>query len=234
MNRTKIPWCDYTWNPIVGCSPVSEGCRHCYAAAMSRRFSLPWGTAHFIERLNPARLKIAGFVCSMADLYHETVDDVTRSAVFNVIGRCPQHTFIILTKRPHRFPKGAPWFENIWLGVTVENQQEAEARIPALIATSAAIRFVSVEPMLGPVDLTRVKFPTGVIENVLDGKANLNPRYADEIGPLNCVDWVIAGPETGPGARACDGAWIDALGEQSPCFFDKRKEWRRREFPKAR
>jgi protein gp37 len=215
MNKTKIPWCDWTWNPIVGCSPASEGCAHCYAAAISKRFNLPWGRAWFVpERLDqPAKVRKPGrvFVCSMGDFYHESVDDAWRTIVLNVIGQCPEHTFIILTKRPERIPAGAPWFKNIWLGVTAENQARADERVRTLMARTCGIerpivRFVSVEPMLGPVTFS---------------------------GHTPKPDWVIAGPETGPKARPCDHYAFEALAAESPCFFDKRVGGTRREFPNA-
>ena len=231
MNKTKIPWCDYTWNPIVGCSLASEGCQNCYAEAISRRFHLPWGKAHWIpERLEePARVKKGGrvFVCSVSDLGHESVNPQWRLAVACIMMANPQHTYIILTKRP------GEWLNMFaplaWIGVTVENQEQAEIRIPELIKINNAIRFISVEPMLGPVDLTRVRFPTGCLENVL--KANISEWGRRLVGEPNGIDWVIAGPETGPKARRCEDAWIDALAEQSPCVFDKRKDGKRREFP---
>jgi hypothetical protein len=120
---------------------------------------------------------------------------------------------------------------NVWLGVTVENQARAEERIPILLSIPAAVRFVSVEPMLGPVTLRKVRFPTGVIEDVIDTSVS---EYAKPlIGKLNGIDWVIAGPETGPGARECRDEWIEALARESSCFFDKRQRghWVRREFP---
>lgn len=236
MNKTKIPWCDYTWNPIVGCSPVSEGCQNCYAAALSRRFGFPWGTAHWMpERLDePARTKKAGrvFVCSMSDLGHESVYPQWRLAIAMMMKAASHHTYIVLTKRP------GPWLDMFaplaWIGVTVENQAQAEIRIPKLIKIDNATRFVSVEPMLGPVDLTRVRFPTGAIENVLE--ANISEWGMKHVGKPNGIDWVIAGPETGPGARAIP---TDAMHDlRFKCqqagipFFDKRNNGiPRREFP---
>lgn len=258
MNRTKIPWCDWTWNPFVGCSPASEGCAHCYAQSMAKRFGWAWGTPTFFpDRLEePFRARKPGriFVCSVSDLFHPHNDFDDIDKVFEIMAADKRHTFIVLTKRPEAalqfFKTPRRWFAgsatangiaceawdtwplpNVWFGVTVENQARAEQRIPLLFQIPAAVRFVSVEPMLGPLNLTRVKFPTGATENTLDGRANLNPDYADLIGKLNAVDWVIAGPETGPGARKCEPAWIDALEQQAPCFFDKRQEWVRREFP---
>ena len=215
MNKTGIEWCDWTWNPIAGCSPASEGCNHCYAAAISRRFNRSWGKPVFHpERLDqPARVKKPGrvFVCSMSDLFHESVTREWKQAVFTVACNTPRHTFMFLTKRPERV---MDWWigdvPNIWLGVTAENQARADERIPILLGIPAAVRFVSVEPMLGPVDLTPWL-----------------PR----------LDWVIAGPETGPAARTCDPAWIDHLAAHCTAanvpFFDKRPVWMRREWPRG-
>jgi protein gp37 len=104
MNKTRIEWCDWTWNPIVGCEPISAGCQNCYAASISKRFGLPWGQPVFRpERLEeplkvekPARI----FVCSMGDFFHAKVLREWKEAVFRVIDRAPRHTFIFLTKRP--------------------------------------------------------------------------------------------------------------------------------------
>jgi protein gp37 len=210
MNKTKIPWCDWTWNPIVGCSPASEGCENCYAATIAKRFNLAWGSAHFVpDRLcQPATVRQPGrvFVCSMADLWHETVSNNDRLLVLSAMRQAPWHTYILLTKRPQYIEWIAPFPRNWWLGVTVENQARAQERIPILLSIPAAVRFVSVEPMLG-----LVRFA----------------RWAVRWEP----DWVIAGPETGPRARRCEDAWIDALAAESRCFFDKRKDWKRREWP---
>jgi len=210
MNKTKIEWCDYTWNPIVGCSPISAGCKNCYAAAISKRFNLPWGSAHYIpERLTqpldlekPSRI----FVCSMGDFFHHTVKTEWKHAVFNVVDACPQHTFIFLTKRPGSIASFWIPHRNIWIGVTVENQEAADHRIPIFYKARlfAQVRFISAEPLLGPITLKNLPIP----------------------------DWVIAGPETGPGARPCDDKWINDLAAESLKFFDKRKAgWMRREFP---
>ena len=249
MNRTKIPWCDWTWNPIVGCSPASSGCANCYAATISKRFCLPWGSAHFMpERLDqPVKVRKPGrvFVCSMADIFHPTVETGAIVAILEVMRQCPQHTFIVLTKRPERLLERqlclpgdrteslAEWFDmpKVWIGVTVEDQEQAEKRVPLLMQTPQGIvRFVSVEPMLGPVTLRRVRFPSGVFEDVLSTEVSEIARPI--VGKLNGVDWVIAGPETGPKARRCDDAWIEALATEASYFFDKRDRWTRREFPK--
>jgi protein gp37 len=205
MNKTKIPWADWTWNPIVGCSPESAGCANCYAAAISKRFHLPWGSAHFMpERLDqPAKVRKPGrvFVCSMADIGHETVKPEWRDAVYAAMRSAPWHTFIVLTKRPGAWMVELP--TGTWAGVTVEAISHWK-RVDDLLNWHFGTAFVSVEPMLGPVTLRGLA------------------------GPLA---WVIAGPETGPRARLCDDAWIDALAIESQCFFDKRDKWTRREFP---
>lgn len=234
MNRTGIEWCDYTWNPIVGCSPASEGCRNCYAKVMARRLAknpkmpeLAWrayadalaqdGTKWAIppclsllyDRLDepmkvkkPARI----FVCSMSDFYHENVCGLWRSMIWETIEKCPQHTFMILTKRPQHIPLNTIWPINVWLGVSAENQLYYNFRWKLLKDFAASVKFVSVEPMLEAV--------------TTHGNAHQRP------------DWVIAGPETGTGARECRDEWIEALAAESPCFFDKRKlAGVRREWP---
>ena len=242
MNRTGIEWCEYTWNPIVGCSPASEGCANCYARRMARRLAanpkLPvttrfayglaladdgreWARPACLmllpERLGePARVKKPAriFVCSMSDLGHESVSPGRRQEVVDAMIRAPWHTYIVLTKRP------GPWMRDLpkacWVGVTAENQARANERIPELLhhGAYAEVRFASVEPMLGPVDFEGL---------VLNGVC------------LDRLDWVIAGPETGRGARECRVEWIGALAEQCENagmpFFDKRKTWLRREWP---
>ena len=221
MNKTKIPWATHTWNPIVGCSPCSDGCSRCYAAAISKRFHLPWGSAHFMpERLSqPAKEKKPAriFVCSMSDLGHETVEKQWREMIYQVMRDTPWHAYLILTKRPAALACDViP--ENAWIGVTAENQEQAEKRIPILLSIPAKVHFVSVEPMLEEMSLTRF-LPTGIIPN---GLGHHQKPY---------LALVIAGPENGPGARECRDEWIDRLAAESPCFFDKRDNFTRREYP---
>lgn len=258
MNRTNIEWCDWTWNPLVGCSPVSDGCANCYAKKMALRHAanptlpahvrqayrralsadcqqwrMPARVTLLPERLEkPMQVRRRGrvFVCSMGDLGHEGVREEWRAAVYAAMRAAPWHQYIVLTKRPGAWLREVP--VGAWVGVTVENQAMAEARIPVLLQTPPEMtRFVSVEPMLGPVDLTAVRFPTGCVENVLSGEVSEWGRRI--CGKRNAVDWVIAGPETGLGARGCVPAWIEALSGQAPCFFDKRKGLAaaRREWP---
>lgn len=240
MADTRIEWAHKVWNPITGCSPVSEGCQNCYARRMANRLRGRCGYPKenpFKVTLHPERLdeplkwrkprKV--FVCSMSDLFHPDVPFDYITQVFDVmcswrwpnkeaerIGdesllEDPGHTYMVLTKRPERVQDWLQWlFEywpgdspvnvnlsaeghfgrHIWFGVTAENQQRADERIPILLQIPATVRFVSVEPMLGPVDLT----------NFI-------------IGP-NRLDWVICGSETGPNRREACIEWIGDLCDQ--------------------
>jgi len=209
MNHTKIPWADWTWNPIVGCSPISAGCANCYAAAISKRFHLPWGEAHFMpERLDevmndgkPGRV----FVGSMTDMGHPSVNPEWIKSVATAMQAAHHRTYIVLTKRPGLWLRLLP--PACWVGVTIESQDNMH-RWPTLWTTAwpGAVKFVSAEPLIGPVSFR---------------------AWGGQCMP----DWVIAGPETGPKARRCEDAWIEALGDESLCFFDKRKDWKRREWP---
>ena len=195
---TDIEWTDETWNPVTGCTKVSPGCDHCYAERVTERFH---GKGAF-ERivLHPDRLdkplhwrkprKV--FVNSMSDLFHEQVPDTFIGLVWQVMAETPQHTFQILTKRHARmrsFLRQWPNYEplpNVWLGVSVEDQKWADIRVPALIQTPAAVRFLSCEPLLGPV----------------------------RIGYMSLLDWVIVGGESGPGARPMHPDWARDLRDQ--------------------
>jgi protein gp37 len=252
-DKSKIEWTDATWNPIRGCSRVSEGCRNCYAERIAARFSGPgqpyeglakwrslkadigleqhWtGEVRFIPELleqplhwrKPRRI----FVNSMSDLFHEKVLDEWLDQIFAAMLVCPQHTFQILTKRPaimtaymayvsanridphmaHLRPGYGPldWpWRNIWLGVSVEDQKTADERIPLLLQTPAAVRWVSYEPALGPVDCFRNSYG------------------------MPALDWIVAGGESGPGARPAHPDWFRAARDQCkaagvPFFF---KQW---------
>ena len=204
MGNTKIEWAEKVWNPVTGCSKISPGCENCYAERMAFRLrgrcGYPDGEP-FRVTLRPQRLEepmrwrksSMVFVCSMGDLFHDDVPDDFIHRVFATIGQCPQHTFIILTKRPKRmkaFIEDYYAYEsptNVWLGVTTENQEMADRRIPILLQIPAVVRFVSVEPMLGPVDLAR---------------------------GCEKIDWVICGGETGPNARPMHPDWVRSLRDQ--------------------
>ena len=193
---SKIEWTNKTWNPVTGCTKISSGCKNCYAERMARRLAgragYPEAPDHFDVTLRPDRLgqplrwkqPLMIFVCSMGDLFHEDVPPSFIFRVFNIIALNPRHTFQILTKRTERmmtildfyyntYTNDIP-FSNVWLMTTVENQAAADLRLPWLINTPAVVRGVSCEPLLE--------------------KVNLHSG-------LGYIDWVIAGGETGPGAR---------------------------------
>lgn len=238
MGVTKIEWADRVWNPVTGCTPFSPGCDNCYARRMANRLRGRCGypaddpfkvTVHEDRIAEPMRWRKPSrvFVCSMGDLFHGDVHDRTIAKVFGTMQSCPEHTFMVLTKRAQRMRvvchllEWVDWFtflkwdwereyRHVWLGVSVENQDAADRRIPALLKTPVALRFVSVEPMLGPVDLHYWLSPW-------------MPQRASEIGlpPLN---WVICGGETGPGARPMHPDWARSLRDQCqaagvPFFF---------------
>ena len=217
-----IGWATDTWSPVTGCSPVSPACDHCYAERMATRLAGRFGYAAedpFQVTFHPDRLDQPlkwkkprrVFVCSMGDLFHEDVESEWIHAVFTTMAAAHWHTFLVLTKRPEIMGE---WFAtaqalgltlrsgygvtlpNVWLGVTVESQWAANTRIPDLLDTPAAHRFVSCEPLLGPVNLRHIPGP-------------LEPRLRS-----GKVDLVIAGAETGPGARPAEPDWFRSLRDQ--------------------
>jgi len=237
VGKSKIEWCDYTWNPITGCTPISEGCRNCYAARMAKRlagrFGYPKDEPFTPGVVHPDKLGDIGklrkprriFVCSMGDLFHDDVPLSSVARIFEYVWTNKQHTFMFLTKRPERMREfftqknskacyGGVWPQpHVWLGVTAENQEQANKRIPILLETPASLRFVSIEPMIGPVDLDER-------ELLIDKR-----RFKYTFG--NYLDWVIVGGETGPGARPMNLEWVSSIQGQCsnvgvPLFF---KSW---------
>ena len=205
---TKIEWCDEVWNVVTGCTKVSAGCKNCYAERMAKRlggrFGYPPAPDQFKVTLHPDLLDKPlrwkrprrVFVNSMSDLFHEDVPDDFIDAIFVKMAVCNNHIFMVLTKRPKRMLEfckefGIEPYTNIWLGVSVENQQAAQDRIPWLLATPAAVHFLSVEPMLERIDLSSVL--------LFDGDT-LGKSLFDR-GNGNQIDWVIAGCESGQKAR---------------------------------
>lgn len=205
MSRSNIEWTDRTWNPSTGCNKVSKGCQFCYAEVVTQRFSHHFKngfefTVH-PERLDhprrwrkPSRI----FVNSMSDLFHEQMPLEFLQQLFKVMQDCPQHIFQILTKREGRLLELAPhlpWAENIWMGVSVENQQQV-GRIEALRQTEAHVRFLSCEPLLGPLQLD-----------------------------LHGIHWVITGGESGPHHRPIETEWVRSIRDQCQtqqvAFFHK-------------
>ncbi|MFE3958603.1 DUF5131 family protein [Nocardia sp. NPDC059091] len=223
---TGIEWTEVTWNPVTGCDRVSSGCTNCYALSMAKRLKAMGAPKYqadgdprtsgpgFAVTIHPAALDIPHrwrspklvFVNSMSDLFHAHVSELFIQQVFEVIAPTPQHTYQVLTKRSLRARRLATylqWPANLWMGVSVEDQA-ALARARHLLAVPAAVRFLSCEPLLGAVDLTAVLGEGG------EG-----------------IGWVIAGGESGPGARPVDPEWVRALRDQClaagvPFFF---KQW---------
>lgn len=292
---TAIQWTDETWNPVVGCTKVSQGCKNCYAKQIhdnrhkaflagkkvAPQYSQPFEHVQLMpERLlqpltwrKPRRV----FVNSVSDLFHEDVPDEFLDQVFAAMALAQRHTFQVLTKRPERmrayltscaFPRNVGisvspimdglrgqaesdaiaavtdlmlWFEdphaevgdhsfgmklkepalpNVWLGVSVERQQEADERIPLLLQTPAAVRFLSCEPLLGPVDILEsirvLHRQTGDFHPVFDRRGG--------------IDWVIVGGESGTKARPCDVTWVHKIARQCeanrvPYFVKQMGRW---------
>ena len=209
---SRIEWTESTWNPVTGCTKVSEGCRHCYAERMALRLQAMGNERYrdgFAVRCHPEiidqplrwRKPSRVFVNSMSDLFHPDVPDAFICRLFETMERARQHEFQVLTKRPERLADMAhalPWPPNVWLGVTVESQQWVD-RIEHLLQVPATVRFVSFEPLLTSI--------TGA--------------------PIADLDWVIVGGESGPGARPMKGEWVRELRDQCidtevPFFF---KQW---------
>lgn len=211
-DRSSIEWTDATWNPVTGCSKVSPGCQHCYAERLAHRLKAmgvpTYRNAfevtlhpHVLERPLHWRRPRRVFVNSMSDLFHEEVPEDFIRSVFSVMARAPQHVFQILTKRADRLLEVAsklPWPSNVWQGVSVESAAYTW-RIDRLRRVPATVRFLSIEPLLGPIpDL-----------------------------PLDGISWVIVGGESGYGHRPADPDWVRILRDQCvaahvPFFF---KQW---------
>ena len=241
MSKTKIEWADQVWNPVTGCTPISEGCKNCYAARMARRLAGRNGYPRyqpFEPTMHPDRLSEPSswkkpqriFVCSMGDLFHDYVlnENDFLIKIFAQMLLNKHHTFMLLTKRPanalrfmKRHYKSLP--QHIWLGMTAENQRAADERIPILLQIPAAKHFVSVEPMLGPMKLTHIKIDPQEYRDSLTGARYWHGYHTHTLGKL---EWVIAGPETGPGARPCNIDWVRDLQRQCAAagvpFFDKK------------
>ena len=210
-STSSIEWTDATWNPVTGCTKVSPGCAHCYAETFAERFRGVPGHPYeqgFDVKLWRARLALPLewkrprmiFVNSMSDLFHDAVPDEFIREVFQVMERADWHTFQVLTKRPERtaaLSESLAWPANVWMGTSVENQRFT-TRIDSLRQTAARVRFLSCEPLLGPLQLD-----------------------------LTEIDWVIVGGESGPRARPMRADWARSVRDQCravgvPFFF---KQW---------
>jgi protein gp37 len=211
-DNSSIEWTDATWNPATGCTKVSPGCKHCYAERLALRLQAMGNrryrdafTVTLHEDVLSLPLRWARprriFVNSMSDLFHEDIPDWFIGRAFEIMQRAHWHNFQVLTKRAERLADLAlrlPWPPNVWQGVSVESARYTR-RVSLLQRVPAAVRFLSVEPLLGPI-----------------------PRL-----PLDGIQWVIVGGESGPRHRAVDGAWVRAIRDQCsaagvPFFF---KQW---------
>ncbi len=198
-DNSAIEWTDATWNPVRGCTKLSAGCKHCYAETFAERWRGIPGHPYeqgFDLRLVPEALTLPLswkrgrriFVNSMSDLFHEDVPEQYIRDVVSVMRACPQHRFQVLTKRASRLRELGPSLElpdNAWIGVSVEDDRQIH-RIHDLATVPAAVRFLSLEPLLGP--LKRL--------------------------PLDGIHWVIVGGESGRGARPMDASWVRDIREQ--------------------
>lgn len=217
MAQSNIEWTELTWNPVTGCNKISPGCKFCYAEVMSRRLKAMGVEKYkdgFNIRLHPNELntpftwkksKIV-FVNSMSDLFHPEIPDEFIKAVFAVMNNTPQHVYQVLTKRSERLlqlSKELNWTSNIWMGVSVENEKYTY-RIAELSRTPAKTKFLSIEPLIGPVRTLE----------------------------LAQIDWVIVGGESGHKARPIKKAWIDYIKTvcetQKVAFFFK--QWGKPKF----
>jgi protein gp37 len=254
--KTAISWCDATWNPWWGCLKVSPGCVNCYAETFSKRVGWDiWGGANTRRRYfgdkhcneplkwnrdaEKAGVRRKVFCGSMCDWAEDRRDlDGMRWHLFNLIERTPSLDWLLLTKRPENILGMIPdaWkvnpLLNVWMGTTTENQKYADERIPLLLQVPAAVRFLSVEPMVGPVDLFKVVDPNPAIKglehpitfNALSRKGGI--AFHDGVG----IDWVIVGGESGPKARPMHPEWARSLQRQCqqagvPFFFKQHGEY---------
>jgi protein gp37 len=234
---TNISWTGHTWNPWQGCTKVSPGCAHCYMYRDKKKYGQDPTTV--VRSKPPTFNKPLGwkepalvFTCSWSDWFHEDAD-AWRDEAWAIVKATPHLTYQILTKRPERILEHLPadWGEgyaNVWLGTSVENQHFADIRIPLLLRVPAVVRFLSCEPLLGPIDLYL---------DYLDRDPNdehvfwwHNPKqphpcdYACSGFETTGLHWVIVGGESGPGFRVMDHEWARSIRDQCieeniPYFF---------------
>ncbi len=261
MNKTKIEWCDISWNVVTGCL---HGCKYCYAAGIANRFSGKWtvdkgicimyhGYPELTEQLqreiNGKSIKVSYpfgffptfnryrldepknktkplkiFVSSMGDLFGDWVPDEWIQEVLKTVRECPQHSFLFLTKNPKRY-REINFPDNAWIGTSVENQAAADLRIPLLLEAKAKVKFVSVEPLLGPLDLSKwinaawwaekeqVEMVDGLSGRVIGTRPG-HTGWHHVSGGRYGLSWVIIGGETGHGAKPVNPEWAGNLIQQ--------------------
>lgn len=260
---SKIEWTDATWNPITGCTVVSAGCSGCYAMKLAGgRMKNHW-SREGLTKPGPkgpvwnGKLRFNGewldqplrwrrprmiFVCAHGDLFHENAPTEWINRVFLVMADAPQHTFQVLTKRPERMHEiltrcwNKPPLPNVWLGVSAENQETVESRIPYLLETPAAVRFLSAEPLLGPINLCPLHTVDYKYGEELASIYALRGTAAYQVPSSHYwqdhpkLDQVIVGGESGPNARPMHPNWARSLRDQCtaagvPFFFKQWGEW---------
>lgn len=237
MNRQgkgKIEYCTHTWSPVTGCL---HGCPYCFARRIAERFkgkAFPNGfkpTFHPERLQEPLKLKKPAriFVCDMGDLFGDWVSQEWIDSVLETVRACPQHTFLFLTKNPKGY-RGLEFPENCWCGTTVEDQEAADTRIPELLKVKAAVRWVSVEPMLSRIDLTEIPVPFEIDSRGFHINALTDQDDEHFYNEHPKIDWVVCGGESGPGARPCHPDWIRSLRDQCQAagvnyFFKQHGEW---------
>lgn len=239
MNKSGVEWTEYTWNPVTGCTPISDGCKNCYAKSMATRQrgrngydqDEPFRVTLREDRLDQPVRKTKGrlvFVVSMGDLFHKDVPFEYLVKVFQVMKETPRHTYQVLTKRIDRARKDMQRIIdrlglegplcNVWLGATMEDQAMVDHRMADLIQTPAAVRFISVEPLLAGIQL-------GLAGTVPE---SWGVGYRT-LGTL--IDWVIVGGESGQRARRCEVEWVRTIRDQCvgmgvPFMFKQWGAWR--------
>jgi len=247
---TAIQWCHHTFNPWWGCEKISAACANCYAESIARRFGKDvWGkdaprrpqsASYWLQpydwdyEAQKAKTRRRVFCASMADVFEGRRDlDRLRNALWLLIDSTPFLDWLLLTKRPENILQMVPqnWLDspraNVWIGTTVENQEQAEHRIPELLRVPARVRFLSCEPLLGPVDLGPwLSDPCDCLIPALEGAGQHTPTCKTFSEPWG-LDWVIVGGESGPKARPMHPAWARQLRAKTqfygvPFFF---KQW---------
>lgn len=240
---TNIEWCDHTHNPWIGCTKVSPACDHCYAETQNdfRKWNKDgWGPHAPRKRTSVANwrkplqwdkqaaadgVRRRVFCASLADVFdnHKSISEEWRADLWELIAETQNLDWLLLTKRPQNIKRflpsewdggswGGPW-PNVWLGTTVENQEEADRRIPHLLSVPAKVHFLSCEPLLGEVDLTNIRLPNGDFLNAMTGEIH-DPQTGCVVREIDPLDWVICGGESGPNARPMHADWARSLRDQ--------------------
>ena len=243
--NTKIEWCDHTWNGWIGCTKVSDGCKHCYAETlMDKRYGrVEWGPQGTRQRTSEAnwrkpevwnrRAKAEGrrykvFCASLADVFEDRPELIPwRADLFRLIDETPNLDWLVLTKRPelvNQFLRDvlneASFPPNVWIGTSVEDQKTADERIPHLLSIPASVRFLSMEPLLGAVDLTKYQPFCHTLDDYQAARGILS----------SWISWVIVGGDSGPHARPMHPDWVRSIRDQCvdagvPFFFKQWGEW---------